>query len=86
MKIFITLLTVMTITGCATIYPPDVHHTQQDGVYVLTLMTGTAGENLYTSNFKSKASDLCPAGYDVLDKSRVQYTKTLYKWVVKCHD
>ena len=86
MKIILALL-LLSISACTTV---GVHKSSDD-LKTLTLMTGSKGAKLYTSDYIKKASEVCPDGFDILETTKTPSTMPKevlddyhFYWVIKC--
>ena len=71
MRIF---LLAFLLGGCATFAKPEVWDVKTDkNLYTLRIFTGSHGSTWYDDSFVAKSTELCPKGYDILEKS---YTPT----------
>jgi len=85
------LLVLSSFVGCTTLSSASLIHEKQ-GVYTIGYHTGSSGQNLYEANFEAKAEDLCPLGYQILEKSFTPKILESFKdlpssqfyWVLKC--
>lgn len=87
MKKYILLL--ILLNACVSWPQPEVW--EHENSYTLRLYTGRFGEDIYEKNFETKAKELCPKGYSVIEKSfkpttlhKNNYDSSHYNWVIKC--
>jgi len=85
------LILLFLISGCASLYQPEVWEHPETGQYTLRLHTGMLAEDIYEKNFEVKAKEICPKGYQIIEKTfkpstlhKNNYQNSYFNWVIKC--